>query len=202
MLVRDRMSRKVIGIERQRPTAEARALMQKHDIRQLPVIHQERLVGIVTDRDLRSAPASAETVADVMTPKPAVIGPNAPVDEAARLLRAHKIGALPVVENGKLIGILAGSDVLDAFVDLSGVAEPTYHVILTAADVPDAERQIRRVIEQERGELKWLHRDKRQRPPQLHLRLKARRIDDIVTELEAAGFEVCGVVGSSAKGRR
>jgi acetoin utilization protein AcuB len=202
MLVRDRMSRKVISVQRQDPIAAARALMQKHGIRQFPVVQQERLVGIVTDRDLRSAPASAKTVSEVMTSKPTTIGPEAPVDEAARLLRTQKIGALPVVEQGKLVGILAGSDVLDAFVDLSGVAEPTYHVILTAAGVPDAERQIRRIVEQERGELKWIHRDKRQRPPQVHLRLKARRVDDIVTELEAAGFEVSGVVGSSAKGRR
>ena len=202
MLVRDRMSRKVISVQRQDPIAAARALMQKHGVRQFPVVQEERLVGIVTDRDLRSAPASAKIVSEVMTSKPTTVGPDVAEDEAARLLRTHKIGALPVVDNGKLIGILAGSDVLDAFVDLSGVAEPTYHVILTAADVPDAERQIRRIVEQEHGELKWIHRDKSQRPPRVHLRLKARRVDDIVTELEAVGFEVAGVVGSSAKGRR
>ena len=202
MLVRDRMSRKVISVQRQDPIAAARALMQKHGVRQFPVVQDERLVGIVTDRDLRSAPASAKIVSEVMTSKPTTVGPDVAVDEAARLLRTHKIGALPVVDNGKLIGILAGSDVLDAFVDLSGVAEPTYHVILTAADVPDAERQIRRIVEQEHGELKWIHRDKSQRPPRVHLRHKARRVDDIVTELEAVGFEVAGVVGSSAKGRR
>ncbi|HXQ20307.1 MAG TPA: CBS domain-containing protein [Candidatus Acidoferrales bacterium] len=202
MLVRDRMSRKVISVQRQDPIAATRTLMHKHGVRQFPVVQQERLVGIVTDRDLRSAPASAKTVSEVMTSKPTTVGPDVAVDEAARLLRTHKIGALPVVENGTLIGILAGADVLDAFVDLSGVAEPTYHVILTATDVADAERQIRRIVEQERGELKWIHHDKRQRPPQVHLRLKARRIDDIVTELEAVGFEVAGVVGSSAKGRR
>ena len=201
MLVRDRMSRKVITTQRQQPIGEARALLHKYNIRQLPVMQQERLVGIVTDRDLRSASVTAKTVADLMTPKPVVIGPNTPVDEAARLLRAHKIGALPVLDNGKLIGILGGSDILDAFVDLSGVREPTYHVILTAADGPDTERRVRRIVEQERGELKWIHRDKSQRPPQVHLRLKARRVDDIVTELEAAGFEVSGVVGSSTAAR-
>ena len=123
------------------------------------------------------------------------------VDEAARVLRTHKIGALPVVEKGTLVGILAGSDVLDAFVDLSGVAEPTYHLTLTG-DGPEMERRIRQVIERERGELKWLHRDRRQRPAQVHLRLKAQRIDDIVTELEAGGFEVQAVVAPPPKRRR
>jgi len=201
MLVRNRMSHKVVTVEPPQSLADARALLHKHGIRQLPVVRRERLVGIVTDRDLRSAPAEAKTVADVMTAKPIAIGPNTPVDEAARVLRTHKIGALPVVESGNLVGILAGSDVLDAFVDLSGVAEPTYHLTLTG-DGPDMERRIRQVIDRERGELKWLHRNRRQQPAQVHLRLKARRIDDIVTELEAGGFEVQALVAPSPKRRR
>lgn len=201
MLVRDRMSRKVITVDPQRSVAEAQALLRKHAVRQLPVVREGRLVGIVTDRDLRAASAAVETVNQVMTGKPMVVGPNAPVDEAARVLRAHKIGALPVVEGKALIGIITASDVLDAFVDLSGVREPTYHLVVSADDDADAERRIRRVIEQHRGELKWLHRDRHRRPPQVHLRLKARRIDDIVTELEAGGFEVNALVGSSGRKR-
>jgi acetoin utilization protein AcuB len=198
MLVRNRMSRKLVTVGPQQSLAEARVLLDKHGIRQLPVVRHDRLVGILTDRDIRSARTPKKAVEDVMTSKPVVVGPNVPVDEAARVLRTHKIGALPVVEGGHIVGILTGSDVLDAFVDLSGVAEPTFHLTVTAEGL-DSERRIREIIAHERGELKWLHRDRRQRTGQVHLRVKARRIDDIVTELDAAGFEVQALIAPSKR---
>jgi hypothetical protein len=63
----------------------------------------------------------------------------------------------------------------------------------------DAEPIIRRIVEQNRGELKWLHRTGRGQQSEFHIRLKARRIDDMVTKLEAAGVEVAGVVASPRK---
>lgn len=193
MLVRSRMSRKVITVKPDLPVDQARALLHRHRIRQLPVMRQERLVGIVTDRDLRGADANATTVADLMTPKPLVIGPNASVDEAARVLTAHKIGALPVVEGNKLVGILASADVLDAFVDLSGVGEPTYRIAISDAKSKPAQRRVRQIIEQQHGEIKWMHADMRD-GSKLHVRLKARNIGDVVTALEAEGFNVDSVV--------
>lgn len=197
MLVRDRMVRKVITTQPQRPLAEVRALLRRHRIRQVPVLRGSRLVGIVTDRDLRSAPPAARTVADVMTAKPFVISPDASVDEAARLLRTYKIGALPVVDGAALLGILTGSDVLDAFVDLSGVAEPTYRIVLTGEPAKGFEARIRHIIEKRRGELKWLHYDAKHRPPEIHLRVRVRHIDDVESDLEAAGFEVSTIVAPS-----
>lgn len=196
MLVRNRMSSRVITVEPQQSLTEARSLLHRHNIRQLPVLRNGRLVGIITDRDLRGAGGKDATVADLMTPKPIVIGPNASVDEAARALTAHKIGALPVVDGGKLVGILASSDILDAFVDLSGVGEATYRIVLSGAKGKQAERQVREVVAQKHGELKWLHPDTRY-PNKLHLRLKSRRVDDIVTALEAAGFNVDALVAPS-----
>jgi acetoin utilization protein AcuB len=193
MLVRSRMTSKVITVQPAQSLNEARALLHKHRIRQLPVVRSGRLVGIITDRDLRSAGAKDGTVADLMTPRPIVIGPNASVDEAAHVLTAHKIGALPVVEAGKLLGILASDDILDAFVELSGVAEATYRIVISGAKGRLAERQVRDVIAHQHGELKWLHADSGS-PDKLHVRLKARRVDDVVTALEAAGFNVDALV--------
>ena len=196
MLVRNRMSSKVITVEPEHSLGAARALLHRHRIRQLPVLRKGHLVGIITDRDLRGASAEGATVADLMTPKPIVIGSNASVDEAARLLTAHKIGALPVVDGGKLMGILASSDILNAFVDLSGVGEATYRIVISGASGKLAERRVREVVTAQHGELKWLHPDTRQRN-KLHLRLKARRVDDVVTALEAAGFSVDALVAPS-----
>ncbi len=198
MLVRNRMSRKVITVGPQHSVAEARTLLHRHGIRQLPVLRSQRLVGIITDRDLRGAASTAKTVADLMTSKPIVIGPDASVDEAAGQLSKHKIGALPVVEGTKLVGILSSSDVLDAFVDLSGVSEATYRIVLSGAKGKPAQQQVRQIVHSGRGELKWLHPDSRD-TDRLHLRLKARRVDDIVTGLEAAGFEVTALIAPSAR---
>lgn len=203
MLVRDRMTRKVVTAKPESSLEEARRLLSRHRVRQLPVIAKGRLLGIVTDRDLRSATARAKTVKDVMTAKPTTIDPQAAVDEAARLLRRYKIGALPVVEESSLCGIITGSDVLDAFVDLSGVAEASYRIVLSAKNDPSdkqIEARVRAIIAQHHGELKWLHREARRGTPTVHFRLKARRPEDIVTALEGAGMEVQSLVAS--RGRR
>ena len=195
MLVRHRMSQKVISVDPDHTLADARKLLQRHRIRQLPVLRKQRLVGIITDRDLRSAPATAETVAEVMTAKPAIVSPDASVDEAARSLRTRKFGALPVVEDGKLIGILTASDILDAFIDLSGVGEATYRIALSGAKGKQAHIQVRRTVESKHGELKWMHPDSHD-TSRLHLRLKAPHIDEVVEALEAAGFDVDAMVAA------
>ncbi len=196
MLVLHRMSKKVITVDPDQSPGEARKLLQRHRIRQLPVLRKQRLVGIITDRDLRSAPATTETVAEVMTTKPAVISPDASVDEAARLLRTRKFGALPVIDGAKLVGILTASDVLDAFIDLSGVGEATYRIALSGAKGKQAREEVRRTVLSKHGELRWMHPDSTN-ASKLHLRLKAPHIDDVVTALEAAGFDVEAVVAAS-----
>ena len=117
----------------------AREVMEKHRINQLPVVVDDRLVGIVTDRDLRDAfPSVFDTaeafgrrtrtsgvdpatipVEDVMTPTVLTLAPVSSVADAARLMRRERIGAIPIVDAGRLVGILSRSDVLDAFVDVS-----------------------------------------------------------------------------------
>jgi len=117
----------------------ARAIMEEHRVNQLPVVVNGRLVGIVTDRDLRDAfpsvfdePQHGEhpggdpdtiTVESVMTPNVLTLGPKDTVATAAALMRRERIGAVPIVDAHRLVGILARSDVLEAFTGLSGVAE-------------------------------------------------------------------------------
>lgn len=103
-------------------------LMREGGFRRLPVVDRGRLVGIITDRDLRRAANSPFVVREqwydnfildhievgsCMTPNPVTIGPAEPVAEAARLMRNHKIGGLPVVSEGQLVGIVTETDLLD-----------------------------------------------------------------------------------------
>ena len=97
--------------------------MKHHHIRRLPVLDGEKLVGVITITDVRSlAPLGALSILEqnelvaqtkigrVMTPDPITIGPDENIGEAARLMMKHKISGLPVIENGKLIGIISESD--------------------------------------------------------------------------------------------
>jgi CBS domain-containing protein len=104
---------------------EAQRIMLECNIRRLPVLKGDKLVGIVTLGDIREAkPSDATTLSiyelnylldqltakDFMTPNPITIAPDATIAEAARLMVEHKIGGLPVVDHGKLVGIITETD--------------------------------------------------------------------------------------------
>jgi acetoin utilization protein AcuB len=133
------MKRPVVTVKPRDSARQAREVMEKYRINQLPVVSDGRLVGIVTDRDLRDVfPSVFESatpferrrpapgtdpaeipVEDVMTPNVLTLAPGALVADAARLMRRERIGAIPIVDGGRLVGILTRSDVLEAFVELS-----------------------------------------------------------------------------------
>jgi len=131
--VRDRMSRRVKTLGRNDELRLADDLMGMERIRHLPVLDVDgELVGILSQRDLfRGALArnlgygehaqnklmSQLVVKEVMTNDPITIAPDAPLAEAAKKMLEHKIGCLPVVEEGRLVGILTESDFLAAFVE-------------------------------------------------------------------------------------
>jgi acetoin utilization protein AcuB len=132
------MKRRVVTVKPHDTLLAARHLLEEHRINQLPVIVDGHIVGIVTDRDLRDAfPSVLETlrrhraraagtdpaaipVEDVMTRNVVTLAPDASVADAARKMRAERIGAIPVVDHGRLVGILTRSDLLDCLVGVAG----------------------------------------------------------------------------------
>jgi nucleotide-binding universal stress UspA family protein len=95
------------------------ARMREGRFRSMPVLDQGKLVGIITERDLRGRSASLETteVRAAMTAEVLTVTPQTPAREAARLLRERKIGAVPVMQDGELVGIVSGTDLLGAFIE-------------------------------------------------------------------------------------
>lgn len=150
MLVRDIMRSPVRTVDVTTPLADAYAQLHDHDIRHLPVLDDGALAGIVTDRDLRYATsalhpspfASDARVAEVMTANPVTAAPLDPVEEAAHVMRARRIGALPVVDGDELVGIVTVTDLLDAIIRLTGLERPSGRV---AVDLDDAPGQLARL---------------------------------------------------------
>jgi len=115
----------------------AREVMEEHRINQLPVMVGERLVGIITDRDLRDAYPSVladparrtapdprkVTVEAVMTQNVLTLAPGDSMIAAASLMRRERIGALPIIEGTRLVGMLTRSDLLEALVGLEALVE-------------------------------------------------------------------------------
>jgi CBS domain-containing protein len=138
MRVRDLMTAKPITVDPETPVLEAGQRMAGARIRHLVVVVDDgRIVGIVTDRDVRlNTPSPATslsvwelnyllpqvTVGSVMTTSVIVVDPDRPIAEAARIMLDHKIGALPVVEAGRLVGIVTESDFVRAMAEPSHAA--------------------------------------------------------------------------------
>jgi acetoin utilization protein AcuB len=143
MKIESWMKHPVVSVKPRDSRLSARQLMEEHRFNQLPVVRDGEVVGIVTDRDLRDAfpsvldvlrrrtarPGATDParipVEDVMSRNLVSLGPHARVVDAALLMRRERIGAIPIVDRGRLVGILTRSDVLDAFAELAGAADAT-----------------------------------------------------------------------------
>ncbi len=132
--VADVMTRNPIRVAPDLPLRDVIGLMKAHGCRQLPVVDGERLVGIISDRDVRLAMNSPLvqhdrledeellshiTAADCMTPDPLTIEATALAVEAADLMRRYKFGGLPVLDHGELVGIVTVTDILVSFIQLA-----------------------------------------------------------------------------------
>lgn len=160
MLVRSRMTPDVKTVSPETTLAEALSVCRTHRIRHLPVVSGDRLVGLVTDRDLRLAvpPVWADrheelqealrkrTVGELMTSRIISASPDLPVEEAGKLLYENRIGCLPILEDNRLIGILTETDLLRAFVELFGTAQPSSRVEVRMANKPGELSRVVRVI--------------------------------------------------------
>lgn len=138
MLVGERMTHPVIKIPPDMPIVEAINLMKREHIRRTPVVKDGKLIGIVSDKDLLYASPSPATslsvwelnyllskitVKDVMTKEVLTVTEDTAIEEAARIMADNKIGGLPVMRNGKLLGIITETDLFKIFLELMGARE-------------------------------------------------------------------------------
>lgn len=151
MFVKNRMTADPFTVTPENTVPEAAAVMEKRSVRQLPVVEGDRVVGVVSRRDIAAASPSPATsfsagevtyllsklkVAKVMTRNPVTISPDALLEEAAIMMRDHKIEMLPVVENDALVGVITESAILDAFIEILGFRERGTRLTIDASDAP------------------------------------------------------------------
>jgi acetoin utilization protein AcuB len=112
------------SITAEQTLARAQELMSEHHIRHLPVLHGDRLLGVVTDRDLHLIESLKDvnpkliTVSDAMSSSVYAVAPDAPLDEVVGPMAEKKLGSAVVVQNGKVVGIFTTVDVCIALSDL------------------------------------------------------------------------------------
>ncbi len=168
MKVGRRMTREVVTIEREASLRRARRIMDNTQIRHLPVVDRDRLIGLITDRDIRAAaPSSAADIAaadreefldrvkvgHVMSKKVLTATPETTVEEGALLMRQHKIGCLPVLEGNRLVGIITETDIFRVFMEVLGVHEPSLRLEISFTPRPGYVPELVRILDEQGARL-------------------------------------------------
>lgn len=192
MQVADRMKGQPITVTPQTTVMEAVRLLTGNRIRHLPVVEGKRVVGMVTDRDLKRVAASpAIPVSGVMTKPVITVKPDSLIEEAAQLLVAHKIGGLPVVEEDRLVGILTETDVLEAFVELVGIQRRTTRLEIAVERRPEALRALGEALQAQGGDIVSIVMGRRPGPSGkevLVVRVEAPDLDRLLADMRRVGF--------------
>lgn len=161
MFVGERMSRPVISVTPDTPINEALAMFRKEHIRRAPVMKEGKLLGIISERDLLNAsPSQATTlsiwemnyliskvlVKHVMSKKVITVDKDTPIEEAARIMADKKIGGVPVMDAGKIVGIITETDLFKILLELMGARQKALRVTASIADEPGQLAKLTRAV--------------------------------------------------------
>ena len=205
MQVSNRMTKEPVTINPETFLSAAKEKMEAGKFRRLPVISDGKLVGIVTDRDMKAHAGYFEKTkaSGIMTEKVLTIRPSATLEEAAQILLKHQISGLPVVDQDQLVGIITTSDIMKAFLDVMGASEEaSVRIDFILEGTEHGFEEASRVVAREGGEILGvgMYRDKLGRNPVCYLRVRADNADRVAQALHAGGFDVLGVHGNGGKG--
>jgi acetoin utilization protein AcuB len=204
MLVQHWMTRDVVTVEADTPFLEARLILKDKKIRHLPVVDRGKLIGVVTDRDLKEAAPSGATTLDVyelnyllfkmkirdlIKKGPITVKPTNSVEKAALLMHDHKIGCLPVVdEAGSLVGMITETDLLAVMVEILGYKEKGTRIAFQVPDTPEACQELVHVLRDFRLDFRSIVSTALHTRPGYRdfvIRVKGEQADALVKELKA-----------------
>lgn len=203
MLVGNRMTKNPATVTPEDLLSLAKQKMDAGGFRRVPVISAGQLVGMISDRDLRQYTSTLERtkVNGMMTEKLITVRPSTTLEEAAHILLKHKIGGLPVVTDGRLVGIITTSDILKAFLDVMGASqEASTRIDFILEGEEHGLVEASRIVSREGGEILGIGTFRKTvgENPVCYLRLVTSKAEVIARGLRASGFHVLGVhpVGS------
>jgi acetoin utilization protein AcuB len=207
MLVRKKMKKDLVTVTKDDKMTTAKKLLKEKNIRHLPVVDGKKLIGLVTNMDIRKAEASPATsleirelhylldkltVGEIMTRNVITIPPDISIEEATTLLHDNRIGCLPVVEDGNLVGILTENDVMDILIDVMGMKEKGSRLEIVVDDMPGALAELTKIIKEHNVNITSVVTDRADEPGKrlVVFKLKTFYFDPIKKAVEAAGYPV------------
>ncbi|MCA1926886.1 MAG: CBS and ACT domain-containing protein [Calditerrivibrio sp.] len=219
MLIKDWMTKDVITIDSKDTMLDALHIMKEHKIRRLPVVHKGKLLGIVTEKDIKTySPSKASTldiyemhnvlaetnVEDVMTKNVITVSPDDPIEKAALILRDKRIGGLPVVDaNKNLLGLITAIDVFDLFVEAMGMRIPGARISIVLDDRPGAIAEMARIIKNQNLNIvslaTFFMKDQAKRDVVIRVSGEVEAIEKALDELKNANFNIGNFTYMSGK---
>ncbi len=211
--VRDAMTREVITLEPEASAARAWGICREKGIRHIPVVEKDRLVGLVSDRDLRDVSPPREgrdqentlgwvRVRDIMTKNISVIEPLDTIDHAAREIYDRKIGCLPVVDRGELVGIITSQDMMRTLAFLIGAQDRGSWVEVEVSNEPGTLASVTDVIRDRQVNISSVFVAPAERASYrtIAIRLETTNPSGVVRALEEAGYRTSGVESTAPTG--
>jgi acetoin utilization protein AcuB len=198
MIVGNRMTKEPVTVEPEDLSIRASLKMQAGGFRRLPVVSDGKLVGIISERDLREHRGHLEQIKinGIMTENPITVTPATTVEEAAQIMLERQVGGLPVVADGRVVGIVTASDILRAFLDVMGASHGgSSRIDFLLEGEEHGFVEATRLVAREGGEVLGVgtYREKLGDNPVCYLRLVGGTPDDFAKALRSRGFTVLGV---------
>lgn len=221
MFVKDWMKKDVITVDESCTVLDAMHIMRENNIRRLPVLKNGKLVGIITEKDIKGfAPSKASTldiyevhkivaktlVREVMTREVITVSPEDTIERAALILRDMRFGGLPVVEkDDKIVGIITAVDIFDVFVEAMGMRKPGFRINITTEDKPEAIPEIAMTLKTHALNIislvTFFFKDKDESKSDIVIRVTGTKeqVENAVEELKVMGYDVRNVLYMEGK---
>jgi acetoin utilization protein AcuB len=208
MLVKEFMKTEVVIISPETTITDTLYTMRKNKVKRLPVVEKGRIVGIVTDGDLREVSPSPATslsvwelnyllgkipIRDFALKNVITVSPSEPLEEAAVLMRRNHVGGLPVVDGEKLVGMITESDIFDSFLDVMGFRYPGQRIVIEVRDKAGVIGEVAGILKEEGANItSFALYHKGPGAGHLVIRLEAKQFSQVLQRLEKQGYTIIG----------